>query len=135
MLIYGVAVYDSIKDILISAKWLKDPECEYEERKLPAGKYRAPLFGDLTKMQEKPDVIQVFGNPEQIGRLIQAKTYFGGYVKATLTAKTASCAEAVLPALNGEVTVAIPGAGDRVFSALESDELAGQNTGGLRKFR
>jgi uncharacterized protein (DUF169 family) len=123
MLIYGVAVYDSIKDILISAKWLKDPECEYEERKLPAGKYRAFLFGDLTKMQEKPDVIQVFGNPEQIGRLIQAKTYFGGYVKATLTAKTASCAEAVLPALNGEVTVAIPGAGDRVFSALESDEL------------
>jgi uncharacterized protein (DUF169 family) len=123
MLIYGVAVYDSIKEILVSAKWLKDFECEYEEKKLPAGKYKAFLIGDLTKMDEKPDVVQVFGNPEQVGRLIQARTYFGGYVKAFLTAKTASCAEAILPALSGEVAVAIPGAGDRVFAALDENEI------------
>uniref|UniRef100_A0A7C3UKR7 DUF169 domain-containing protein n=1 Tax=Geoglobus ahangari TaxID=113653 RepID=A0A7C3UKR7_9EURY len=124
MLIYGVAVYEKgIKEILVSAKWLKDFECQYEEKKLPPGKYRAFLFGDLTKMDEKPDVIQIFGNPEQIGRLIQAKTYFGGQVKASLTAKMVSCAEALLPAFEGEVSVAIPGAGDRVFAALDENEL------------
>ncbi|NHW23435.1 MAG: hypothetical protein HA489_04185 [Archaeoglobales archaeon] len=83
--------------------------------KAPCREIQGLSFRRSHENAEKPDVIQVFGNPEQIGRLIQAKTYFGGYVKATLTAKTASCAEAVLPALNGEVTVAIPGAGDRVF--------------------
>uniref|UniRef100_A0A7J2TK42 DUF169 domain-containing protein n=1 Tax=Archaeoglobus fulgidus TaxID=2234 RepID=A0A7J2TK42_ARCFL len=123
MLIYGVAVYENLKEILVSAGWLKDRECEYEEIRLPAGKYKAFLFGDLTRMNEKPDVVQIFANPEQVGRLIQAKTYFGGKVKAFLTAKTASCAEALLPALNGDVAIAIPGAGDRVFAALDENEL------------
>ncbi|MEM0350262.1 MAG: DUF169 domain-containing protein [Archaeoglobaceae archaeon] len=123
MLLYGIADYESIKEILISAKWLKDSSCEFEEKRLPLGKYKAFLFGDLTKMKERPDVIQIFANPEQVGRLIQAKTYFGGTVKASLTAKMASCAEALLPALNGEVTVAIPGAGDRVFAAIDESEL------------
>ncbi|MCS7118924.1 MAG: DUF169 domain-containing protein [Archaeoglobaceae archaeon] len=123
MLIYGLAVYDSLKEIFVSANWLKDMDCDFKEEKLPPGKYKVFLFGDLTRMKERPEVVQIFANPEQIGRLIQAKTYFGGVVKAILTAKTASCAEALLPALNGEVAVAIPGAGDRVFGALDENEL------------
>ncbi len=123
MLIYGVAVYDSIKSVLLSANWLKDASCDYEEKKLPAGKFKTFLFGDLTNMKEKPDAILIFANPEQVGRLIQAKTFFGGTVNASLTAKTASCAEALLPALEGEVTIAIPGAGDRVFAGIDENEL------------
>ncbi|MCS7121922.1 MAG: DUF169 domain-containing protein [Archaeoglobaceae archaeon] len=123
-LIYGVATYDSLKEILVSVNWLKDMSCDFEEVKLPAGKYKVFLFGDLTKMKEKPDAILIFGNPEQIGRLIQAKTYFGGTVKASLTAKMASCAEALLPALlDKEVAIAVPGAGDRVFAAIDENEL------------
>lgn len=123
MLIYGVAVYNSIKEILVSANWLKDMCCDFRENKLPPGKFKAFLFGDLTKMKEKPEVILIFGNPEQIGRLIQAKTYFGGTVNASLTAKMASCAEALLPAIEGEATIAVPGAGDRVFAGIDENEL------------
>lgn len=123
MLIYGVAVYESLKEILVSAKWLKDSSCDFEEIKLPPGKFKTFLFGDLTKMEERPDAVLIFANPEQVGRLIQAKTFFGGTVNASLTSKTATCAEALLPALKGEVTIAIPGAGDRVFSAIDENEL------------
>lgn len=122
-LIYGVAAYESLKEILVSAKWLKDESCDFPDKKLPTGKFKAFLFGDLTKMKEKPDVILIFANPEQVGRLIQAKTFFGGTVNASLTAKMASCAEALFPALEGDVTIAVPGAGDRVFAGIDENEL------------
>lgn len=123
MLLYGIAEYESLKDILLEAKWIKSRECEFNEKRLPAGKYKTFVFGDLTKMKEKPQIVAIFGNPEQIGRLIQAKTFFGGTVKAQLTSKMASCNEAIFPALDGEVAIAIPGAGDRVFSALSENEM------------
>ncbi|MDK2875860.1 MAG: hypothetical protein PWQ22_270 [Archaeoglobaceae archaeon] len=124
MLLYGVVKFEGkLKDILLAAEWIKDAECEFNEKPLPAGKYKSFVFGDMTKMKEEPQAVMIFGTPAQIGRLIQAKTYFGGEVKASLTAKTASCSEALFPALNGEVTIAIPGAGDRVFAALDEVEM------------
>jgi len=124
MLLYGVAEYEgSLKDILVGAQWLKDESCEVAEQKLPLGKYKSFVFGDMTKMAEEPEAVMIFGSPAQIGRLIQAATYFGGAVKANLTAKTASCAEALFPALRGEVAIAVPGAGDRVFAAIQESEM------------
>jgi len=124
MLIYGVAEYEGgLKDIMLGAEWIKDESCEVFERSLPPGKYKSFVFGDMTVMKEEPQVILIFGTPAQIGRLIQAATYFGGVVKANLTAKTASCAEALFPALEGEIAIAVPGAGDRVFAAVQENEM------------
>jgi uncharacterized protein (DUF169 family) len=124
MLIYGLASAEGdVKKIFVEAEWIKDESCEVVEKSLPAGKYRTFVFGDLTKMNVEPQVVLVFGTPAQIGRLIQAKTYFGGTVRAELIAKAASCAEALIPALNGEVTIAVPGAGDRVFAGLQESEM------------
>lgn len=124
MLLYGVVRYEGpLKDILVGAEWIKDFDCEYKENRLPEGKYRSFLFGDMSRMQEEPQAVLVFGTPAQIGRLIQAATYHGGEVRARLTAKTASCAEALFPAMNGEVAIAVPGAGDRVFAAIQEDEM------------
>ncbi|MEM4541186.1 MAG: DUF169 domain-containing protein [Archaeoglobaceae archaeon] len=123
MLIYGIATGKDPKEILVGANWLKDLNCDFDVKCLPEGKYKSFAFGDMTKMKEKPDVILIFGKPEQIGRLIQAKTFFGGKVTAELTAKMTSCAEALIPAINGEVAIAVPGAGDRVFSGLDESEM------------
>lgn len=124
MLIYGVAEYEgSLKDILVAAEWVKDESCEVSERSLPPGKYKSFVFGDMTTMVDEPQAVLIFGTPAQIGRLIQAATYFGGAVKANLTAKTASCAEALFPALEGVPAIAVPGAGDRVFAALQENEM------------
>lgn len=122
MIIYGLVKGD-LKEILVKAKWIKDAECKVDEEFLPKGKYKTFIFGDLTKMQVEPQAVLIFGKPAQIGRLIQAKTYFGGKVKAELFSKAASCFEALGPAMNGEVAISIPGAGDRVFSSIGEDEM------------
>jgi len=122
MIIYGLVKGD-LKEILVKAKWIKDAECKVDEEFLPKGKYKTFIFGDLTKMQMEPQAVLIFGKPAQIGRLIQAKTYFGGKVKAELISKAASCFEALGPAMKGDVAVSIPGAGDRVFSSIGEDEM------------
>ncbi len=123
MIVYGIVDYEEgLREIMLAANWAKDVENE-EFKKLPLGKYRAFVFGDMTKMVEKPQAVLIFATPAQIGRLIQATTYHGGKVKAELSAKLASCAEALFPALDGEVTVSVPGAGDRVSSALDESEM------------
>jgi uncharacterized protein (DUF169 family) len=122
MIIYGLVKGD-LKEILVKAQWIRDAECKVEENFLPKGKYKTFIFGDLTNMQMEPQAILVFGKPAQIGRLIQAKTYYGGKVKAELFAKAATCFEALNPALNGDVAISIPGAGDRVFSSIGEDEM------------
>lgn len=74
MLIYGVAKHEGgLKDILLSAEWLKDESCEVAEQKLPEGKYKSFVFGDMTKMKGEPEAVLIFGTPAQIGRLIQAE--------------------------------------------------------------
>ncbi|MET1124654.1 MAG: DUF169 domain-containing protein [Archaeoglobaceae archaeon] len=123
MLLYGVARSDGgVEEILFEAEWVCKG-CEVSVKTLPPGKYKVFLFGDATQMDVEPDAILVFGTPEQVGRLIQARTYYGGSVRAELIAKTASCAEALFPALSGEVTISVPGAGDRVFAGIGSDEM------------
>ncbi|WP_456467787.1 DUF169 domain-containing protein [Archaeoglobus sp.] len=128
MLIYGVAEYEEgveqgLKEIIVGASWIKNAEGGITVKKLPQGKYRTFVFGDMTKMAEDPEAVLIFATPAQVGRLIQATTYHGGVVKAQLAAKTASCAEALFPALSGEVTVSVPGAGDRVFASIDESEM------------
>jgi len=126
MIIYGVVkgeLRNYLKEILVKAGWLQNESMEIPGNLLPQGKYKTFIFGDLTKMKIEPQVILVFGSPAQIGRLIQAKTYFGGEVEAKLVAKTASCSEALIPSLNGEPSVSVPGAGDRVFAGLDENEM------------
>ncbi len=126
MVIYSLVKGDlkkELKSILLKAGWLKDESTEIPINFLSKGKYKTFIFGDVTKMEIEPQSILVFGTPAQIGRLIQAKTYFGGVVKANLLAKTASCSEGLLPSLNGEPTISIPGAGDRVFAGLDENEM------------
>ena len=123
MIVYGVADYDEgLKEIMLAANWAKNADSS-TFRKLPFGKYRTFLFGDMSRMAEKPQAVLIFGTPGQVGRLIQAATYHGGKIRAELGAKLASCAEALFPALEGEVTISVPGAGDRVFSALDDSEM------------
>ncbi|MBO8181398.1 MAG: DUF169 domain-containing protein [Archaeoglobus sp.] len=129
MVVYGLVrgdLKEELRNILVKAGWFESESAEelaeMPENFLPQGKYKTFIFGDLTKMNVEPQAILIFGNSAQIGRLIQAKTYYGGVVKAELIAKTASCSEALFPALNGEPSVSIPGAGDRAYGGLDEDE-------------
>jgi len=120
--LYGL-MEGNLKELFVKVGWIKNAECKAEIECLPPGKYKTFIFGDLTKMEIEPQAILIFGKPAQIGRLIQAGTYFGGKIKAELLAKAASCHEALFPAMKGEMTISVPGAGDRVFAGLDEDEM------------
>lgn len=89
------------------------------------GEFCGLLFAPLRRCSFEPDVVVIYGNAAQIGRLIFARSYFGGGAISTeLFGRAVSCAEAVIkPFKAGDCTVAIPGAGDRVFALVGDDEL------------
>jgi len=93
--------------------------------RLNEGEFSAILVAPLRRCSFDPDVIVVYGNPAQVGRLIYTRTYIGGgAMSLELVARAVSCAEALIrPFKSGDCTVSIPGVGDRVFAAVSDDEL------------
>jgi uncharacterized protein (DUF169 family) len=84
------------------------------------GIYLAPL----ERLAREPDVVLVYGNPAQLMRLIQGAVFgtgeralgdFGGIIECT--------SYLIAPLKTGQVRVALPGAGDRIFSMTQDDEL------------
>ncbi|MHA1595912.1 MAG: DUF169 domain-containing protein [Candidatus Baldrarchaeia archaeon] len=92
---------------------------------LEPGKYPALLIAPLRRCTFQPDVIMIFGNAAQVGRLIFARTYLGGgALKAEMISRAASCAEGIIrPFKSRDCAVTIPGGGDRVFASIDDDEL------------
>ncbi len=91
---------------------------------IPSGEINAVLLAPLARANFEPDVVAVYGNPAQVMRLVQSRTYatgervsgnFGGKIECTeyLTA----------PLKSGKPRVAIPGSGDRIFSMTQDDEM------------
>uniref|UniRef100_A0A7V4G8N0 DUF169 domain-containing protein n=1 Tax=Desulfobacca acetoxidans TaxID=60893 RepID=A0A7V4G8N0_9BACT len=84
------------------------------------GLYLAPL----ERLGREPEVVAVYGNPAQLMRLIQGAVWglgeravgdFGGKIECT--------SYLIAPHKTGQVRVAIPGMGDRIFSMTQDDEL------------
>ncbi len=126
-ILYGWAQYD-FSEVVVEAGFARDAEVAKKQMeaipKLEFGRYRAVLISPLRIMTEEPDVAVIFGNPAQIGRLIHARAYYGGEVDARLQGKFASCGEAVIdPFIAKDCTIAVPGAGDRIYGAIEDDEM------------
>ena len=82
--------------------------------------YLAPL----KRLALDPDVVGVWGNPAQIMRLIQAADYsLGQKVGGDFSGKVECASYLIAPYRTGQVTVSIPGMGDRIFSMTQDDEL------------
>ena len=126
-ILYGWAQYD-FSEVVAAVGFARDVEVARTQMesipKLEFGKYRAVLISPIKLMTEEPDVALIFGNPAQIGRLIHARVYHGGEVEARLQGKFAMCGEAVInPFLARDCAISVPGAGDRIYAALQDDEM------------
>ncbi len=78
----------------------------------------------LEKLALDPDVVVVYGNPAQIMRFVQAVTFsLGKRVIGDFGGKVECSSYLIGPYRDGEVRVVIPGAGDRIFSMTQDDEL------------
>ncbi len=82
--------------------------------------YLAPL----ERLALTPQVVAVYGNPAQLTRLIQAATFsLGERVTGEFGGKVECASYLIGPYRQDAVRVAIPGAGDRIFSMTQDDEL------------
>ncbi len=78
----------------------------------------------LERLALDPQVIVVYGNPAQLTRLIQAATFFlGERVSGEFGGKVECASYLIGPYRQDRIVVAIPGAGDRIFSMTQDDEL------------
>ena len=86
--------------------------------------YQALLMTPLSKTQENPDTILLYGNPAQIMRLVQAYSYIAGERVSGHFGGKVECDEYLIaPFKTGKPRVAIPGMGDRIFSMTQDDEM------------
>ena len=78
----------------------------------------------LERLALDPDVVVVYGNPAQIMRLVQAASFaLGERVSGDFGGKVECSPYLIGPYRTGEVRVTIPGAGDRIFSMTQDDEM------------
>jgi uncharacterized protein (DUF169 family) len=86
----------------------------------------------LERLPLDPDVVVVYGNPAQLMRLIQAAAYsLGTRITGEFGGKVECSEYLIAPYRSGEFRVAIPGAGDRIFSMTQDDELVAAFPGSM----
>ncbi len=83
------------------------------------------VISPLTRTKVEPDVVQIYCNPAQAMRLIQAYLYFeGGSLQFTAAGRVGSCHDGVItPYLTQKPQLVILGNGDRVWGGAEDTEV------------
>ncbi len=83
------------------------------------------VISPLTRTRVEPDVVQIYCNPAQATRLVQAYLYMkGGVLDFTSAGRVGSCHEGVIKTIKtNEPQLVILGNGDRVWGGAEDSEV------------
>lgn len=93
--------------------------------RLEAGRYSHVIAAPIDRAAFDPDVIVVYGNPAQIGRLIQATVYVTGEPVVSRSAGGYACSEQISRTLlTGQCQYVIAGGGDRAIAQAQDDEAS-----------
>lgn len=89
-----------------------------------SGKYAGIMAAPLDTTGFEPDLILIYGNSLQLSQLVAVALYDTGRDIVSRMSAAAACVYATVPAIqNGECTVTLPCAGDRMFGGTQDDEL------------
>jgi len=95
---------------------------------IEAGTFSAAVIAPLTKMPAEPDVVLVYGTPDQMLRLVYGTIWLGGdRVKLITNGHGGTCRECIAaPFLHRELRLAITDIGERKFGlAYDYEMVAG----------
>lgn len=93
--------------------------------------YKAIVLGPLGKTAFDPDTVAIYGNPAQVMRMIQGWTYHSGERVVGNFGGKVECTEYLIAPFKGSAArVSIPGAGDRIFSMTQDEEMVFSLPGG-----
>lgn len=92
---------------------------------LEYGKYAYLLVAPLQKATFEPDLIIIYGNPAQMGRLIQATLLHRGGALTTPSTGGVACSNIIARTINeDDCQYIVAGAGERMFALTQDDEMA-----------
>jgi len=92
--------------------------------RLEAGKYSHMLVAPLTRTSFEPDLIVVYGNPAQVGRLIQATLLKRGGALVSPSVGGIACSSVIARTVrDDECQYVAVGAGDRIFALTQDHEM------------
>ena len=93
--------------------------------RLEAGRYSHVIAAPIERAAFEPDVIVVYGNPAQIGRLIQAAVYVTGEPVVSRSAGGYGCSEQISRTmLTDQCQYVIVGGGDRALALTQDHEAS-----------
>lgn len=98
---------------------------EKDLERFPTGKYSYILVAPLDRANFEPDLINIYGTPAQMSRLVQAARYNTGVaVKSSFTGR-AECAHAIVRTMeSGEYQLLLLCNGERVFAHSQDFEMS-----------
>ncbi|MHA1659120.1 MAG: DUF169 domain-containing protein [Promethearchaeota archaeon] len=113
---FSIGLY--AKDFETSKKWVKHLYFMKDE-------YKGLIISPLTRTTIEPDIVQIYCNPAQAMRLIQAYLFNqGGTLEFTSAGRGGSCHEGVIKTfLTDKPQLIILGNGDRVWGGAEDNEV------------
>ncbi|MDW7652270.1 MAG: DUF169 domain-containing protein [Bacillota bacterium] len=92
--------------------------------RLPLHSIHGIVAAPLERAEFDADVVLVYGNSAQVIRLVQGALYKeGGRIESAFTGRGACGSEIVVPYLQQECKVIIPGGGERLFAHTADDEV------------
>jgi len=114
--------------LFCEATFIKDHAAAQKETAsmsfLGKGEFVGISLFPLSKAQHEPHTLAIYGNPAQVMRMIQAWAYFQGERVSGNFGGKVECSEYLIaPYASASPRVAIPGAGDRIFSMTQDDEM------------
>lgn len=120
---------DAIVEAFLSMGYTVDREAQRRELASfptqPPGELYAVVVTPLDKATFDPDMVLIYVNPAQLVRLVMAAVYpTGERVRSEFAGIGGSCLDGVLGTVRDQrPRVVLPGAGDRIFSGTQDDEL------------
>ncbi len=93
--------------------------------RLDYGAYTHVVMAPLERTAFEPDVVVIYGNPAQIGRMIQAVVYVTGEPVLSQSMGGASCAEQIArTVLSGRCQSVLAGTGERMLALTQDHETS-----------
>ncbi len=115
---------EALSKLMESVGWVRAEVSSNQRWMVFDGELGGLLLEPLGKEEGNPHVVLVYCNPAQAARLVQAYSYVKGEpVVSYLTGRVACSEYAIRPYRDKRAVVVVPGAGDRIFSGTQDDEL------------
>jgi uncharacterized protein (DUF169 family) len=93
--------------------------------RLEYGRYTHVVAAPIERATFEPNVLVMYGNPAQIGRLVQAAVYVTGEPVVSRSSGGAACAEQIArTVLTGQPQPVLGGSGDRILALTQDHETS-----------